>query len=372
MRELVFPLSENMEPTKRAYYRIHCLGNEKSSFPKIKRDLLWEETQICLESNSLTKIQKNNVRGYLLDSYYKSHTYEAAEGIATDLQHETDVKIQTIVTLADFYIKTRRYNKAETILNSALQKSPHDEKSISIALAECEKRRNGKGYYPASREDKEKYIDFMNNIGFNLTAPVNKKEKAAERLKDYPPFPKVKKAGFKSFVAYDLETTGINSSRDSIIEIGAVRVVDGVVNETEKFVFQTFVRPYGKKISDKITGLTGITPDMVADAPEMWDAFNAFADFLRDDILIGYNSENFDNKFLMRAGRYAKRIITNECFDVLSYARSMKQKISYDKTNIKLGNVSGFLGIENPQAHRALADAVTTAKVYLKLLDYDK
>ena len=106
---------------------------------------------------------------------------------------------------------------------------------------------------------------------------------------------------------------------------------------------------------------------MVKDAPEMWDVFNEFADFTGDDVLIGYNNRSFDNRFLMRAGRYAHRIMKNSSFDVMYFASDLNEKLSL--SDRKLSSVSEKLGIKNPEAHRALADAETTALVYLALLD---
>ena len=104
---------------------------------------------------------------------------------------------------------------------------------------------------------------------------------------------------------------------------------------------------------------------MVKDAPDVADAFNAFADFIGDDILIGFNNARFDNKFIIRAGRYAKRIITNKTFDVMTYLSEFRDKVN----GKSLSDAATSLGIKNPQAHRALSDAITTAKVYLALLD---
>lgn len=79
-------------------------------------------------------------------------------------------------------------------------------------------------------------------------------------------------------------------------------------------------------------------------------------------MLVGYNNAQFDNRMLIRAGRYSFTLISNEFVDVMPQA---KEKLVLD--DYKLNTVSESLGIKNPQAHRALADAVTTARVYLKL-----
>ena len=115
---------------------------------------------------------------------------------------------------------------------------------------------------------------------------------------------------------------------------------------------------------------TGITNEMVAEAREVWKVFEDFANFIKeDDILVGYNCMSFDSKFLTKAGKISNIIIKNEYFDVMNYVKKFKYKLNYtSKTLISIGET---LNIINPNAHRALADAVTTAKVYLKLLEID-
>lgn len=99
----------------------------------------------------------------------------------------------------------------------------------------------------------------------------------------------------------------------------------------------------------------------------MWEVISDFIDFVGDNVLVGYNSANFDSRFLARAGRYCNKVIENPHFDVLQYAKRIKNDIGYNEENFKLNSIAKFCGVENPQAHRAWADALTTARVYLKL-----
>lgn len=130
---------------------------------------------------------------------------------------------------------------------------------------------------------------------------------------------------------------------------------------------QELVRPFKKRLSTKITELTGITKEDLEDARQMWEVIPEFMEFVGDDILVGYNSVGFDAKFLCRAGRYCNKVYENKHFDVLKFARESAKKINYTGQDLKLTSVGEFLGIDNPNAHRALADAITTAKIYLKL-----
>ncbi len=68
-----------------------------------------------------------------------------------------------------------------------------------------------------------------------------------------------------------------------------------------------------------------------------------------------------------RAGRYSNWIIENKYFDVMHYADQFKEQLGIDAKKASLGELSEKLEIENPRTHRALADAITTARVFLKL-----
>lgn len=127
------------------------------------------------------------------------------------------------------------------------------------------------------------------------------------------------------------------------------------------------MKPYDRKVSAKITELTGISQDDVKDARPMWEVTPDFLNFVGDLPLVGYNSVRFDSQFLGRAGRYSNIIIENKHFDVMRYAEGFAEQLGIDSKHLKLGVVSDALQIENPRAHRALADAITTAKVFLKL-----
>ena len=100
------------------------------------------------------------------------------------------------------------------------------------------------------------------------------------------------------FCVFDTETTGLDPGVEYMTEIGAVIVKNGeVVDE-----FDTFVKP-GKPITPKITELTGITNEMVADAPGEKEALEAFLKFAGDRILVGHNVHAFDMRFLRAAAK---------------------------------------------------------------------
>ena len=95
-----------------------------------------------------------------------------------------------------------------------------------------------------------------------------------------------------SYVSIDLETTGLNPKTDKIIEIGAVRVVDGIPTER----FSTFINP-GRKLEERIIELTGIQDADLQEAPTIEEVWPSPVEFLGDSILLGH-SILFDYSFL--------------------------------------------------------------------------
>lgn len=159
------------------------------------------------------------------------------------------------------------------------------------------------------------------------------------------------------FVVYDFETTGLLYDKDDIIEIGACKIVDGKIVET----FQTLVST-DKILDDKIVGLTGIDNTMLVNAPSIEIALHDFNVFCEGCILVGYNNLDFDAKFLQYHSNKHDVRFDNEQKDAYILSRA---KLSLSK--YKLGSVVKELGIVLVDAHRALNDALATAKVFLQL-----
>lgn len=159
------------------------------------------------------------------------------------------------------------------------------------------------------------------------------------------------------FVVYDFETTGLDTNTCEIIEIGAVKIKGGEIVD----VFQTLIKPQNT-IPDIITQVTNISNDMVALSPSIKIVMPAFYDFCKGCILGGYNSANFDDKILAVQSRKLGIEFDNQTTDVILLARSKMASSNY-----KLSTVVKNLGIVLIGAHRALNDALATAKVLLKL-----
>ena len=104
----------------------------------------------------------------------------------------------------------------------------------------------------------------------------------------------------QDFVVLDLETTGLSVKEDQILEIGAVKVQGGEVTAS----YETFVNP-GRKVPERITELTGIRDEMIANAPDVETAVRGFLDFCGGLPLLGHNIL-FDYSFIKQAAINAR------------------------------------------------------------------
>jgi DNA polymerase-3 subunit epsilon/ATP-dependent DNA helicase DinG len=155
-------------------------------------------------------------------------------------------------------------------------------------------------------------------------------------------------------VALDLETTGLDSNRHQILEVGAVRFRGDEVIET----YQTLVNP-GVPIPEFIQRLTHISPQQVKRAPFFSSVAAEIEDFLGADPIIGHNIQ-FDIGFLTNNGVR----INNPSYDTWDLASVfMPQSRQYS-----LKYLTTHFQVEHNDAHRALADAMATKNVYIKLL----
>ena len=162
-----------------------------------------------------------------------------------------------------------------------------------------------------------------------------------------------------SFVVYDIETTGLDHNNCDITEIGAVKIEKGVITET----FQTLIKPH-HEIPDQIVKITNITNEMVENCMYGEDLINDFYLFCKGSILSGYNVINFDQKFISKLGEKVNLVFDNEILDVMKVAQ---QKLIL--SNYTLATVVKNLNINLIDAHRALNDAIATAKALLKLYE---
>lgn len=162
----------------------------------------------------------------------------------------------------------------------------------------------------------------------------------------------------RTFVALDVETTGLRPTRHRVIEVGAVRFENGVCVER----FTTLVQPQ-LRLPRYIVRLTGIRDEDLLTAPPFGEVARLLLAFLSSDVIIGYNVR-FDLDFLnLELRRFGFGPLANPSFDVLPLARLLAPDLGrYD-----LDAVCRAFGIERTVRHRALADAEATAWLYLEL-----
>ena len=381
-KNIIFATTDNLPTPRKEYRRILCMVGDASYIAKNSRSWLYEMYEICKSQEGLSLMELNRVKGLVMDALYKDYRFLEAEELAVEVMQSEQLPKQVYLTLAEFYTKTRRYEEAEELLIEVQKLFPTEENSMKKLMEENAKQREkaeiGKQeYMPNPKEHREevrrKYVDFLATLGIEAEVPKGKESHIPKPIpKDQYPNPmETREANFDSFVAFDLETTGRSSKIDSIIEFGAVKVVHGQVVDSAQFTFQEFVKPFKRKFSKEVQELTGITLEDVKDARELWEVMPDFLDFVGDNVLVGFNCMAFDSKFMTRAGRYSNRIIQNKYFDVRRYALSFKERLGIEN-KCSLEEVTNKLSIENPRAHRALADALTTAQVYLKLKEWNK
>lgn len=160
-----------------------------------------------------------------------------------------------------------------------------------------------------------------------------------------------------TFICFDIETTGLSAARDKITEIGAVKVENGVITDT----FSTFANPE-MPIPQKITQLTGITDEMVKDAPSQSEAVGAFLEFAGDNVLVAHNAP-FDTSFIAKACEDMGREYNYTSIDTVAISRA----ILTDIKNCKLDTVAKFLRLGDFNHHRATDDAEMLARIFINL-----
>ncbi|MCD7918475.1 MAG: PolC-type DNA polymerase III [Clostridiales bacterium] len=147
-------------------------------------------------------------------------------------------------------------------------------------------------------------------------------------------------------VCFDLETTGLSAQRDTITEIGAVKIKNGQIIEE----YDTFVNP-GRPIPREVVELTSITDDMVRDAPSQAEAVSAFLDWVGDRPMAAHNAD-FDMGFLHMACQRMGRELNNTSIDTLVLAQNLLPQLS----KFKLDIVAKALNLPEFHHHRACDD----------------
>ena len=188
-----------------------------------------------------------------------------------------------------------------------------------------------------------------NNIAINFGNNVKKeRNNKGKNLIDFP----------DEYIVFDIETTGLDSKFDEIIEIGAIKVKNGEVINT----FNSLIKPQ-QEINEFITALTGITNEMVADAPNIEEVLPQFLNYICHDILIGHNV-NFDINFVYDWSLFlGLSPLTNNFIDTMRIGRRLLPELGHHR----LIDLAKNFKVDIEGNHRALKDVYITNDVYINL-----
>lgn len=168
-----------------------------------------------------------------------------------------------------------------------------------------------------------------------------------------------------TYCVIDIETTGRSPQWDHIIEVAALKILDG----QEVGRFSSLIQPPsmsgGAFVDDFIAALTGITDEMLESAPFAPDVLAEFASFVGDTPVVGHYV-GFDINFLYDSfDRYLDRPFSNDYIDTLRIARKLHPEMSHHR----LADLVDLFGVTHNNAHRAMGDVEATAECFARLKD---
>lgn len=163
----------------------------------------------------------------------------------------------------------------------------------------------------------------------------------------------------RSFVAIDVETTGLRPEANQIIEVGALRVRDGEVTDT----LSLLIRP-NESLPEKIVELTGITDEMLENQKSFSEQSKIIYDFIGQDPLLGHNIQ-FDYGFLKYHLANSGYTMDNKIVDTLAIAKRLHPGLP----SRSLASMCCAYGLVNKAAHRAYEDARVTMQLYFAMCE---
>ena len=167
----------------------------------------------------------------------------------------------------------------------------------------------------------------------------------------------------ESYVVLDIETTGFSRENDEIIELSALRVVDNQITEE----FTELINPQ-RNVPYFITNLTGISGQMLKNAPKAPEVLKRFVEFVSDSIIMGHNV-TFDIGFIdNKLKKYFNAGFDNDYIDTLKIARKMLPSLK----SKKLGMIAQHFELNTDGMHRGLKDCAVTNMCYQKFLQMHK
>jgi DNA polymerase-3 subunit epsilon len=159
----------------------------------------------------------------------------------------------------------------------------------------------------------------------------------------------------EEFTVIDIETTGLDPSYDDIIELSAIKVVDG----KETSIFTKLVNP-GYPINSFITNLTGITNEMLEKSDAIEKILPQFLKFIGEDVVLGYNA-HFDVNFIYDSTlEHLNTYFDNDIVDIYRFAKILIK----DSKNYRLETIGNYFSIEYERLHHGLEDCRVTFVLY--------
>lgn len=158
----------------------------------------------------------------------------------------------------------------------------------------------------------------------------------------------------ENYTVIDIETTGLSPAKNEIIQLSALKVRNNKIVDS----FNSFVKPEGR-INSFITSLTGITNDMVSNAPKINNVLNKYINFIGNDIIVGHNV-HFDINFVRtKRIKYFNQGLPNDYVDTCRMSRKICPINSH-----KLDRVAEYYDVDCSGHHRADNDCKMTFEIY--------
>lgn len=313
--------------------------------PKFRQSFI-ELAENYITEQDIDKERYIDIAKKLVNRYIETYEFYKAIDLADRVMDKYGIP-ELDLAKAECLLKLRLIEPALQVLETRLEQLIQERENGDFLITRFQTRYDeyrdklvkGYIYTPNNKEGKEK-----------LNAILQREGRYTETVS----IPLSTSLEHDSFVAFDFETTGF-SNQDAIIEIGAVKVVGGEITDR----FSRLINP-GRPIPLQSTAVHGITDEMVAAAPKLYEAFPDFIRFIEGCTLLAHNA-GFDCRFLARDGLRFGRTFAGPVLDTMLIA---KKKLPH-LPSYKLGYLTNHFGIALTDAHRAWADAEATAKLYL-------
>ncbi len=309
-------------------------------------------------------IKKEQVEEFSFFEFVKKGSFVRVKGIASFDTYDKEIRIGNIVGMKE--ISNFKVGRMDNAPKKRVELHAHTQMSDMDGLTDCKQminRAHDWGHpaiaitdhgvvqsFPVANHAIERFDDDFKVIYGCEAYLVDDLDDAVKNSKG--------QSLRDAFVVFDLETTGFSATRNRIIEIGAVKVVDGKIADR----FSTFVNPK-VPIPPRITEVTSIDDSMVQDAPEIDVVLPEFLEFCKDCVLVAHNAD-FDYRFLCKKSEELGIDIHFTVVDTVGIARVLFPHLA----RYTLDNVAKVLKISLVNHHRAVEDAEATAEIFEKLI----